>query len=379
MRKVLIVGGGIAGLSAMRFLTAQGFDMSLIEKAPELRAEGAGIMLGINAMKILGELGLEQEVIECGQVLKSFSMVNRSGSTVGVSDAEYMEAQTGYKTIGIHRRELHRILSKDIDTENLFCNTMIERIEEAESGVLVDLDNGRSENFDLVIAADGIHSSTRALAGQPSYLRYAGYTCWRFVIDQPEGLDSNRGYEYWGSGRRFGIVPLGFNQLYCFATLNADEGDEKYCDITVREFKELFAEFGGVVPNILRHLKNDDVLIHGDLKEQRAVRLKQGCIAFIGDASHAATPNMGQGAAMALEDAYVLSDCLKKENDVPAALQQFEKRRIDRVKLIRDRSFMAGKIAQWEGNFAMGFRNTLFRMMPKKGLSKDLCELLLDY
>ena len=210
-------------------------------------------------------------------------------------------------------------------------------------------------------------------------LRYAGYTCWRFVIERPDSVPVDQGYEYWGRGRRFGIVPLGNNQLYCFATLNADEGDQQYADIGINAFKKLFEAFGGVVPSILQALSSDDLLIHNDLCDQRVVRLQQAGTALIGDASHAATPNMGQGAAMALEDGYILADCLNKETDLDSALQAYETRRIDRVKLIRDRSFMVGRIAQWENGFVRAIRDNMFRIMPSKGLSKDLCEVLMAY
>lgn len=380
MKKILIVGGGIAGLTAMRFLTKLGLDTHLIEKYPGFRPEGAGIMLGINAMKLLSELDLAEEIRSQGQVLDSFSMVDRQGCLIATSDSTYMEAQTGYNTVAIHRRLLQTILSKALNKEKIRFHLTLTKLEQKELAIQVTFSNTETEMFDMVIAADGIHSSTRSLMGLPSKLRYSGYTCWRFVMECPESLLACKtGYEYWGKGRRFGVVPLAENQLYCFATVNSQENNTQHRDISSTEFKLLFSEFGGVVPEILNALSDENVLIHGDLYDQLAIHLQTGKVALIGDAAHAATPNMGQGAGMAIEDAYILGKCLASDQEIPAALKNYEARRCKRVKFIRDRSYQVGKIAQWEAPWAMATRNAILRLLPRQGLSKDQCKLLLDY
>jgi len=379
MAKVLIAGGGVAGLSVMGFLRGLGYEVSLVEKAESLRAQGAGLLLGINAMKILSELGVAEQVIASGQVLKSVKAVDKHGKEIGNTDAVYMEAQTGYKTVAIHRTALHSILSESLPNEEIHLGATVSRLENTEHGVKVTFSDDSCSDYDLMIAADGIYSETRKLLQQGSQLRYAGYTCWRFVIDRPESIDAHCGQEYWGTGRRFGVFPLGENKLYCFATLNAAENDVQYKNLNVERFKELYAEFGGSVPEVLRSLSQDDVLIHGDLRDQQQLLLQQKNVVILGDAAHAATPNMGQGAAMALEDAYVLSECLKNESAISLALQAYEQRRAARVKQIRDRSYIVGKIGQWESSLASSIRNSILRILPKRGLSKDLCKLLMDY
>ena len=381
MKKILIVGGGIGGLTAMNYLIAQGHDVHLIEKQPDFHPVGAGIMLGINAMKLLGELGLAEQVINQGQSLQDFSIVDRKGRFVGMTDAKFMEAETGHKTVAIHRGVLQTILSSKLDITQCRFNTEIKQLDQnSNESVEVTYQDDSTDRFDLVIAADGIHSPTRKLLSLPSTLRYAGYTCWRFVVDAPKDLLAHdKGYEYWGKGRRFGIVPLGDNQVYCFATANSPQNIEENKTLSTADFKEKFVAFEGEVPKILNQLSDDDTLIHNDLCDQMAVRLQKDRVALLGDASHAATPNMGQGAAMAIEDAYVLSQCLTSESDIPKALQSYESRRVARVKLIRDRSHRVGSISQWESPFTSAIRNSMLRLTPKQSLSKDLCQLLMDY
>lgn len=379
MYNVLIVGGGIGGLAAMQLLQKDGHEVILIEKNSALRAEGAGIMLGINAVKILSSMGLGDETLRRGNSLQSFNMVDSRGRVIGQSDAGFMESQTGYKTIAIHRAELHAALSQGLSEQNIRLNSELTGLWEHEDKVLVTYSTGETESFDLVIVADGIYSSTRKLLGLATQLRYAGYTCWRFVIDRPESVSVDRGYEYWGEGKRFGVVPLGDNKLYCFATVNAAQGDQQYKSMRVAEFKELFSDFAGDIPSILQVLGDDLCLIHNDLYDQQSITMRKGRVALLGDAAHAATPNMGQGAGMALEDAYVLSQNLQKSASVDEALSTYEKRRLPRTRKIRDKSYMIGRISQWESSIAINTRNAILRMLPSKGLSKDMCKLLMNY
>ncbi len=377
--KLVIVGGGIAGLAAMQSLVKTGYQVSLIEKSPHLRAYGAGLMLGINAMKVLESLDLSAEVIKRGQSLAAMNIVDETGELIGKSDNAWMEVKTGYKTIGIDRGALHDVLSNELAAGDVRLDATISSLVQRNKKVIITVNDGKDEEYDLLIAADGIHSSIRLLSGDVSQLRYSGYTCWRFVVDRPPSIESEQAYEYWGCGKRFGLVPIGNDRLYCFATVNASVANYHYKNMDMDGFKALFSEFDDVVAGLLEGLSDDVQLIHGDLNDQLALCMQQGRIVFLGDAAHAATPNMGQGAAMALEDVVVLSECLTVEKTVDDALLAYEKHRTPRVKTIRDRSYMIGKVAQWELPLARRLRNALMRMMPQGGLSKDLCKLLLKY
>jgi len=377
--KVIVVGGGIGGLAAMRRLSNVGHHVQLIEKRTSFNAQGAGLMLGINAMKVLETLGVENEVMLRGQPISLMNIVNEEGVHIGGCNNVLMESQTGYKTIGIHRSELHEVLTAHLPQNNIRFNAILSSLKQQNDQVVVSVNGGDEEEYDLMIAADGIHSPTRQLTGDCSKLRYAGYTCWRFVIDRPGSFSDTQAYEYWGCGKRFGVVPIGNDKLYCFATMNSSEANSHHKNIAVNEFKSLFSHFSGVVPDILQMMDCDVHIIHGDIFDQKRLCMQQGRVAFLGDAAHAATPNMGQGAGMALEDVAVLAECLTADVSITDALAVYDKRRRPRVKKIRDRSHMIGKVSQWESSIARRTRNTVFRMMPSDGLSKDLCKLLMDY
>ncbi len=378
-KKILIIGGGIGGLTMMQFLKNSRHKVTLIERENELKADGAGIMLGINAMKIIKTLGLLESILADGISLNQFCITDAEGGILGKSDMGFLKQQTGLPTVAIHRTHLHKILSNGLERENIELGTSVKHISTKATKNIVLFENGRSEFFDLIIAADGIRSYSRKLCGVPSMLRFSGYTCWRFVIDVPENFCTNIGFEMWGKGKRFGIVPIAGNKLYCFATCNATEKESKYQKLNVKEFKSLFSEFGGKVPKILTYLTENHKLIHGDLRDQKNICMTKGNIAFMGDAAHAATPNMGQGAGMAIEDAFILNRSLDTESNMMDALKIYNAKRTPRVKTIRDKSYSIGKVSQWESSLAISLRNRVLKTLPSMGLTKSQKKLLLNF
>jgi 2-polyprenyl-6-methoxyphenol hydroxylase-like FAD-dependent oxidoreductase len=172
-------------------------------------------------------------------------------------------------------------------------------------------------------------------------------------------------------------VPLGDGKVDCFTTLNAPAGDPTMRNISLADFKALFADFQGPAPELLASITSTDQLLWNDLEEIRLDSWVNGRVALLGDAAHAMTPNMGQGAAMAIEDAYVLADEMAKEDTsgVVAALQRYEARRRDRVDLIQTRSRRFGIVAQWESALACAFRNFALRRAPASVSRKAIKEL----
>jgi len=377
-KEILIIGGGIAGLAMLQFLRNTHHQVTLIEKAKQFRSEGAGIMLGINAMSLMQTLGLSEKILAHGIKLKEFCMIDSHGQLLGKSDSNYMYEHTGFPTVAIHRSLLHEILCSNLNQENIKLNTTVDTIKSTAGKTEVVFNDGQSKTFDLVIGADGIHSPTRKLCNISSNLRFSGYTCWRFVIDLADDVGYS-GAEIWCKGKRFGIVPIGQNKFYCFATCNSSLDAAEYQNLSVRDFEQLFAGFGGMVQNILSHLSDNHVLIHNDIKDQKNICMVNDGIAFMGDAAHAATPNMGQGAGMAIEDAYRLFHALASSSTIADALADYDCKRTPRVKLIRDRSFTIGKVAQWESNLATSLRNRVLKLLPENGLTKNQIKFLLAY
>jgi 2-polyprenyl-6-methoxyphenol hydroxylase-like FAD-dependent oxidoreductase len=201
-------------------------------------------------------------------------------------------------------------------------------------------------------------------------LVYSGYTCWRCVVDlEAERVELR---EMWGRGKRFGVVPIGGGRTYCFATSNAPRGRADPLDGRLERFRERFAGFEGQVPDVLVALQSPEDLIHNDLEERAEGPWHDGRVGLIGDAAHALTPNMGQGAAMALEDSMVLVELARAGLPAEQLLPRLHERRAARVRWVRDQSRRIGRMGQLEGRLGCGARNALLRLVPDSASTSAL-------
>lgn len=360
--KVLIVGGGIGGLTLAAALQQKSIDTTLVERTPKFAPVGAGIVLGVNAMKVMTRIGVADAIAERGIEVAAARITNARGKTLTALDFQSLPSDIG-RAIAIHRAALHDAILTGVRAESVRLGTTVDEIREDDDHVDVRLSDGSAYRADVLVGADGIRSSVRAKVFGEFPLRYSGYTCWRFVVTGDFAFRDT--WEMWGRGRRFGVVPIGENKVYCFTTLNAPHNDPAMRDLSLDEFKKLFADFGGPVPEVLRRLNTAADLIWNDLEEVEVVQWTTGRVVLLGDAAHAMTPNMGQGAAMAIEDAIVLADVLSGADNSAASLAQYEQRRRSRVAQIQTRSRRLGQVAQWESLAACAIRNFLVGLTPE--------------
>ena len=218
-----------------------------------------------------------------------------------------------------------------------------------------------------MIASDGIHSVFRKKLLPQSLPRYAGYTCWRAVIEYaPENFDREETSETWGPGARFGIVPLSHNRLYWFATLNAKANDATLKAYAPNDLLRHFQSFHQPIAHIIEQTKKEQ-LIWSDIIDLAPIKqFAFNNIVLLGDAAHATTPNMGQGACMAIEDAATLANCMVKNTTIEEAFSQFQAKRIGRTTKIVNTSWRVGRIAQWENPWLMRVRNVAIRSTPSR-------------
>lgn len=360
--KVLIVGGGIGGLTLGASLNRHVVAYRIVERTSEWAPLGAGIGLGINAMRVLHDLGLGERVASEGRVAGEARIADFRGRLLSRLDLGDLREDLG-ESILIHRAKLHEALLNGNDEACITLGTTADGMEEHDLGVDVTFDSGEVETFDVVVGADGLRSQVRSLVFGEFPLRYSGYTCWRFVVEGD--FEDVGAWELWGRGQRFGIVPLGGREVYCFSCLNAPRNSEEMRTLSVSGFKELFGSFQGPVPQILDRLEAHSTLIWNDLEEVVVPSWVKGRVALLGDAAHGMTPNMGQGAAMAIEDAFVLSRELRESSSVEEALRRYEGLRRGRVTRVQDQSRRIGRVAQWESRLLCGLRNFGMRMTPK--------------
>ncbi len=361
--EIAIVGGGIAGLTTALALQKIGLQPIIFESASEIKEIGAGLGLGANAINAFSHLGIKEEVMAAGSFLSFFTVYDQQGKQITKTDSVSVSKKYGLDNFTIHRADLHQLLLSKIDSKNIYTNKRAESVLQKGNNVTIRFRNGSTHDTNYVIAADGINSLIRKQLLPGSEPRYAGYTCWRAVIDNTQ-LQIKDSSETWGRKGRFGIVPLKQNRIYWFACINAAEQDMRMKQFNVQHLLEHFKSYHHPIPAILQETKNEN-LIWNDIIDLKPVnQFAFDNVLLTGDAAHATTPNLGQGACQAIEDAVILAGEIKKDNDIKAAFKRFEQRRIKRVHWIVNTSWQIGKIAQLENPLLIGIRDAAFRLMP---------------
>lgn len=356
-----IIGGGIAGLTAAIALKRIGITAHVFEASDVIKPVGAGLGLGINAMKALQAIGIEEDVARIGHPLKSFSILDERGEKISHATFNGTDGRYG---VSVHRAELHAVLMSKLDPAAVHTGKRLAKIETYNNWSVVHFDDGSAVVTDYLIVADGVHSKARQQLLPGSAPRFAGQTCWRGVVEHPD-VGNWSPSETWGIDGRFGIVPLTGNRVYWFAVMNAKRSDPRLAAFQADDLLSVFAGYHPVIADILTR-SHGMKLIHGDVLDLKPIsRFAYGRTVLIGDAAHATTPNLAQGACQAIEDAVVLANCLKHTEDVERGFRDFEKKRLKRTHWVVNTSWKVGKVAQLDHPMLVGLRNAAFRMMPE--------------
>ncbi|MNO46188.1 FAD-dependent urate hydroxylase [compost metagenome] len=371
-QKIAVIGGGIGGLCASLALQRKGFQVTIYEKEGLIRPAGAGIGLGPNAVKALNSLGLKEQILKCSNSLDRFTIQSQNGIILSDIDFAKLAHKSGIGNAAIHRSDLHKVLRESLDEGTLQLNKKCVDFIQDENGVTLFFNDGESIRTDLVIVADGIHSIIRKKLLPHSTIRYAGYTCWRSVVPYDSGDQNHRASEIWGHDGRFGYIPLPSGHIYWFACVNSEANDPVRSAYTVSHLLELFDSFPHPVKDLIQSARNDQ-LIHNDIYDiQPLQQFAFGRIVLLGDAAHATTPNMGQGAGQAMEDAVVLGQCMELESNFNRAFKLYEQRRLRRTRKIIERSRQIGSVSQWSHPALIYLRNQLLKLVPDSLMSHSM-------
>ncbi|SMB91004.1 monooxygenase FAD-binding [Hymenobacter roseosalivarius DSM 11622] len=364
--RFIIVGAGIGGLATALALRQQNHDVQVVEAASELREIGAGVVLGANAMQALDRLGVHDAVQAAGFPITCVSLLDRRGRVLNDIDTTPFTRRIGYDNLAIHRADLQRILLANLPPGVVHLSKTLERFEEEDNWVTAYFTDGSQVEGQALLGADGIRSRVRRQLLPASQPRYAGYTCWRGVIEaQALNLPPGRSTETWGGTGRFGVVPLGNGQVYWFACINSPEAQNpRYRAFRLADLQRHFADYHSPIPELLA-LTTDEQAIWGDIIDLKPLRrFNFGRVLLLGDAAHATTPNMGQGAGQAVEDAAVLASCLAQAASIESAFQAFDQQRRPRTTRIVRQSWQLGKVAQMERPWLVGLRDAVMRRVP---------------
>lgn len=369
-----ILGGGIGGLTLAVALQRKGHRVTVFESAPKWKPLGAGLGLAGNAVKAFREIGLDQKVLAVSNVLKRITIKDQRGRPLLTTDSEAVSKKYGVvNNFSIHRADLHAVLLNELEPATVQLDKACSDFVMDANGVSIRFRGGSDTRVDFLVACDGIHSVVRKKLVSDVETRYAGYTAWRAVVDDvPAGFDANETSESWGKGARFGIVPLTDGRVYWFACVNARQNDVIMRTLSNRDLLTYFGDFHHPIPELLEHTRRDSIIWNDIIDIPPLKRFAFGNVLLMGDAAHATTPNMGQGACMAIEDAVILANCIDEKNDIQKAFQLFESRRIDRTSRIVNDSWQLGKVAQIENPILSGLRNLALSWAPASLAERQL-------
>lgn len=325
--RILVVGAGIAGLATARALRLAGFRPEVVEKHPATTVPTAGIFLPGNVARAFAQLGLDDPVRRLGQVIRWQRFLDERGEQLCRVDLTALWDGVG-ECRALPRVELHQVLLSAAGGE-VRHGAEATALHPTQGGVEVVFGDGTHREYDLVIGADGRRSAVRALAALGGPARRTGQVVYRSVItDGPAVSDWTA---LLGDRRSFVVMPMGGGRIYCCA----DEAGTEVPADPLDRLREIFGGFGGPVPAVLEAVRAVQVAL---AEEVQLGRWSYGRVVLVGDAAHATAPSLAQGAAMAVEDAVVLAEELRRTTDLDEALLRYESRRRPRTKWVLDRT-----------------------------------------
>ncbi|GAB2616159.1 monooxygenase [Paractinoplanes abujensis] len=335
MANAVVIGGGIGGLAAGLALQRRGWSVTVLERAAALEDVGAGLAVAPNGLRALDRLGAGRPVRALSALQGTAGIQRPDGRWISRTDAAAAEARFGEPTVVVHRAALISVLADALQPGTLRLGVTAGAVS-PEQGTVVTSDG--TLMAEVVVAADGLHSPVRgALWPSGPAPLYAGVTSWRFVVPRPPGELVLS--ETWGDGKVFGVVGLGDGRVYCYATAPAPPGESAAADLA-----RLFDGWHAPVPALIAAA---GAVIRTDIRclDPTPRTFHRGRVVLLGDAAHAMTPNLGQGACQALEDAVVLAAYAGE----PGGLARYSAERVLRTTAVAAASRRIGRMAGLSG------------------------------
>ena len=329
--RVLVVGAGLAGLAAARTLHRAGATVRLVERSTAPTREGTGLYLPGNAVRALRQLGLEADVTDRARRIERQCFSDHGARLLFEVRVDEVWSGVG-ACLALPRADLQEALLAGAGDVPITWGTRPVSLTTDGDGVAAELDDGSADHYDLVLGADGLHSSVRQLAFGEGDPRPVGQHARRFVLAGAGGPDLTWSVLL-GRGTSFLTIPIGGGGLYCYC-----DGPPDSARLPLRQ---LLAGYAGPVPDVLDQLDEAAggiAVQEGAIEEVALETWSRGSVLLIGDAAHATSPNMAEGAAMALEDAVVLAESLVAAPDLAGGITLFQHRRQPRTAWVREQT-----------------------------------------
>ena len=352
IRNALVVGGGIGGLSAGIGLRRKGIAVDLVEINRAWTVYHVGIIIQANVIRALKALGVADQAVAVGFPYSGFEIQNSRGETLMREYGPKLAGEDYPTDLGMARPALHGVLTSAAERNGVQVRlgVTIDSIVDHGDRVEVSFTDGRRGDYDLVVGADGLYSKVRAkLFGEDLKPKFTGQGVWRYNLPRPADIDHSvmmDGLHEGVIGGKAGYVPLTQDTMYVLY-VGAEPGNPFHAPEALAElFRKRLQPYGGRIPELAAGVTDPSQVVYRPLE---AILVPppwyRGRVVLIGDAAHATTPHLGQGAAQAIEDAVVLAELAGGADDVPTLLERFMQRRFERTKFIWETSIQIG---EWE-------------------------------
>ena len=372
----LVIGGGIGGLTAGVALRQAGIDVDLVEINPNFSVYGVGIIQPNNTLRALDRIGLAQACVNSGAAFPGWRLHDAHGNFLMDAPNESRAAPGFPPNNGITRPDFQKILSDAAYAHgvSISLGTKVEKLVDLGESVAVTLSNGIEKHYDFVIASDGLYSETRKLLfGDTLKPQFTGQSVWRYNFPRPASVQW--GEIHSGPSSKVGLTPMRPDLMYMFLVSPEPGNPRMPKEQLADQMRARLRGFTGRIAELGEQIVDPEGVVYKPMENLLLPSpWNRGRVLVIGDAAHATTPHLAQGAAMAIEDAVLLAHLFKRDEPIPDLLDEFMSRRFDRVRFVIERS---GQLAAWEMEHWQGIKNPDAR--PGEVLYEASLALLEDY
>jgi 2-polyprenyl-6-methoxyphenol hydroxylase-like FAD-dependent oxidoreductase len=373
IRKILIAGAGIGGLTLGIALRKLDFEVEVYEKTSKLEPIGWGIAIAPNALLALRHIDLDRSVLEAGHIIHQVQIKTNKNRILKEASLDALKAKSGASIVTINRGKLHNILQTAFGESGLHIGSGATGFKEEQNRVILTLENGQEVEGDLLIGADGIRSAIRRKLFPYAELHYSGYTAWRGISSETSLLPEGIYLSVLGCGMRFGCTSLGDGNITWYATyLTPPKKDKLDIDSPPTLLLQQYQNWCFPVIEIIASTPNSSIINTDVYDANPLTSWSSKHITLLGDAAHPMTPDMNQGAGQTIEDAIILASLLYKNSSLQEALSHYEYLRIPRTSKIVKQSRQSGEIEHIRNPFSCSLRNTMYALTPSELLIKQL-------
>jgi 2-polyprenyl-6-methoxyphenol hydroxylase-like FAD-dependent oxidoreductase len=375
---VLIQGAGIGGLTLAIALQQCGYKIKLVERATDLAEVGAGIWMAPNPMLVFDRLGFAQKVIDAGWIVKVLRLQDSKSGEIQTTNMSRIAIEYGFETVALHRSVLQRLLFDQLEAGSVRFGREVTSVTQSNDQIIAHLSDGSSCAAAILVGADGFNSQMRRLAALGGEKRYSGSSSYRAIARGAHLLPAEAqhdAYEIWASGCRVGFSKINSDDYYWYMTFDAPAGEISTAAERRAHAETIFRTHFPQWIDLLENTRTEDIL-RTDISDLKPLKQwSSGLIGLIGDAAHATTPNLGQGGAMAVEDALVLADAFKELGLNESAWKRFEQIRRKKVDWIVSTSWSIGKICHLRNPLLRSLRNLALKKTPASVTQKQIQQM----